>query len=38
MAGRREWLAQNPAARDLLTFALSDAYVEARSKAGVGDA
>jgi len=32
---RREWLAQNPAARDLVVFALSDTYLEARRRAGV---
>jgi tetratricopeptide (TPR) repeat protein len=32
---RREWLMQNPAARDLVVYALSDVYLEARRKAGV---
>jgi len=38
LAGRRAWIADNPAARDLLSFALSDVYVEARNRAGVGNA
>ena len=32
---RRAWLAANPAARDLVSFALSDVYLEARRRAGV---
>ena len=36
VAARREWLQQNPAARDLVAFALSDVYLEARRRAGVG--
>ncbi len=35
VAARREWLLQNPAARDLVAFALSDTYLEARRRAGV---
>lgn len=32
---RRAWLRDNPAARDLVAFAISDAYLEARTRAGV---
>ncbi|MGZ3422769.1 MAG: hypothetical protein ACXVEE_33225 [Polyangiales bacterium] len=32
---KRTWLRENPAARDLVAFALSDAYVEARKRTGV---
>jgi hypothetical protein len=32
---KRAWLRENPAARDLVAFALSDAYVEARKRCGV---
>lgn len=35
-AALRTWFADNPAARDMLLFAISDAYVEARKLAGVG--
>lgn len=35
-AALRAWLAENPAARDMVLFAISDAYVEARKLAGVG--
>ncbi|MBI2391367.1 MAG: hypothetical protein HYV09_17385 [Deltaproteobacteria bacterium] len=35
-AALRAWLAQNPAARDMVLFAISDTYVEARKRAGVG--
>jgi tetratricopeptide (TPR) repeat protein len=31
----RDWLRQNPAARDLVLFAISDTYVEARKRSGV---
>jgi tetratricopeptide (TPR) repeat protein len=31
----RTWLRDNPAARDLVAFAVSDAYVEARKRCGV---
>ncbi len=31
----REWLSANPAARDLLLFAISDTYVEARKRCSV---
>ena len=37
LEGRRAWLTQNPAARDLVSFALSDLYIEARERAGVGN-
>jgi tetratricopeptide (TPR) repeat protein len=32
---RRSWLRETPAARDLILFAISDAHVEARRRAGV---
>jgi uncharacterized protein HemY len=32
---RSAWLARTPAARDLMAFAVSDAFAEARAKAGV---
>jgi hypothetical protein len=35
VTARREWLLQNPAARDLVAFALSDAYLAARQRAGL---
>lgn len=31
----RKWLLENPAARDLVMFAISDTYIEARQRAGV---
>jgi len=31
----RDWLRENPAARDLVLFAISETYVEARKRAGV---
>ncbi len=31
----RQWLAANPAARDLVSFALSDAYLETRARVGL---
>jgi tetratricopeptide (TPR) repeat protein len=35
LEAKRAWLRENPAARDLVSFALSDAYVEARKRCGV---
>ncbi len=34
----RAWLRENPAARDLVAFAISDAYIEARQRCGVASA
>jgi cellulose synthase operon protein C len=31
----RKWLLENPAARDLVMFGISDTYIEARNRAGV---
>ena len=35
---RRAWLVANPAARELIAFALSDVYLDARRRAGVAGA